>query len=90
MYTSTLHDLIYDCHSSDNMIVNECKGWELGVCWLGQGDGYVGLVHIGWGALYLRMVWGLSTVVLQHHYKKHTHTHELIAITLRLRARVKN
>ena len=72
------------------MIVNECKGWEPGVGWLGLGGGCVGLAHTGWGALYLRMVWGLPTVVLQHRYKKHTHTHELIAITLRLRARVNN
>ena len=40
---------MYDCHSSDNMIVNECKGWELGVGWLGLGGGCVGLVHTGWG-----------------------------------------
>ena len=39
---------MYDCHSSDNMIVNECKGWELGVGWLGLGGGCVGLVHTGW------------------------------------------
>ena len=71
---------MYDCHSSDNMIVNECKGWELGVGWLGLGGGCVGLVHTGWGALYLRMVWGLSTVVLQHHYKKHTK--EIVAFCL--------
>ena len=67
-----MHDLMYDYHSSDSMIVNECKRWELGVDGLGLGGGYVGLIRIGWGALYLRMVWGLFTVVLQHRYKKHT------------------
>ena len=40
---------MYDYHSSDNMIVNECKGWELGVG--GLGGGCVGLVCIGWGSV---------------------------------------
>ena len=73
---------MYDCHSSDNMIVNECKGWELGVGWLGLGGGCVGLVHTGWeGGSVPENGVGLvhcSSTSLQN---THTHTKDSFLLT---------
>ena len=47
------------------------------------------VAEIGWGVYCWRVGGDPPTVACQHLYNK-THTHELIAITLRLHARVNN